>query len=162
MPHVAELVADLPPASHATFHVERVYRQPPAKVFRAFADQDMVRRWRVESDGCEVHEFSSDFRIGGHEVSRFSFGGGPEIRIDAEFQDIVPDRRLAFVYRMGISANPFSASLTTIELLPSGSGTRLTYTEQLTLFDGTDSVQGREEGCRLLMESLAVELDRQG
>jgi len=162
MSHAAEPIADFPPANHATFQVERIYRQPPAKVFRAFADQDMVRRWRVEGDGCVVHEFTSDFRIDGREVSRFSFGDGPEIRIDAEFQDIVPDRRLAFAYRMGMGANPFSASLTTIELLPSGTGTRLTYTEQLTLFDGSDSAQGREEGCRLLMESLAAELDRQG
>jgi len=162
MSHAAERIADFPPANHATFQVERTYAQSPAKVFRAFADKDIARRWRVEAEGCVVHEFSFDFRIGGREVSRFSFGGGPEIRLDAEFQDIVPDRRLAFVYRMGMGANPFSASLTTIEMIPSGSGTRLTYTEQLTLFDGSDSAQGREEGCRRLMESLAAELDRQG
>lgn len=162
MSNAAELSSDLPLANHATFIVERTYRQPPAKVFQAFADKDMVRRWRVEGEGCVVHEFTFDFRIGGREVSRFSFGDGPEIRIDAEIQDIVPDRRLAFAYRMGMGANPFSASLTTIEMIPAGTGTRLTYTEQLTLFDGSDSAQGREEGCRLLMESLAAELDRQG
>ena len=162
MPQAAEVLNELPPANHATFQVERIYRQPPAKVFRAFADKETVRRWRIEGEGCMVHEFTFDFRIGGREVSRFSFGDGPEIRLDAEYQDIVPDRRLAFSYRMGMGANPFSASLTTIEMIPSGSGTRLTYTEQLTLFDGSDSAQGREEGCRLLMESLAAELDRQG
>jgi len=162
MSQVAEVMDELPLANHATFQVERIYRQPPAKVFRAFADKEMVRRWRIEGDGCVVHEFTFDFCIGGREVSRFSFGDGPEIRLDAEYQDIVPDRRLAFAYRMGMGANPFSASLTTIEMIPSGSGTRLTYTEQLTLFDGSDSAQGREEGCRLLMESLAAELDREG
>ena len=149
-------------ALHSTFFVERDFAQSPERVFRAFADKDTVRRWRVEDDGCEVREFAFDFRVGGHEVSRFSFGGGPEIRLDAEFQDIVPDQRIVFTYRMGMGSTPFSASLTTIEFAPHGSGTRLTYTEQLAMLDGSDSAAGREEGCRFLMEKLARELDRQG
>jgi len=149
-------------ALHSTFFVERDFAQSPERVFRAFADKETVRRWRVEDDGCEVHEFAFDFRVGGHEVSRFSFGGGPEIRLDAEFQDIVPDQRIVFTYRMGMGPTPFSASLTTVEFAPHGSGTRLTYTEQLAMLDGSDSAAGREEGCRFLMEKLARELDRQG
>jgi uncharacterized protein YndB with AHSA1/START domain len=117
------------------------------------ADQAMVRRWRVEGEGCKVHEFTFDFRIGGSEVSRFSFMDGPEIRLDAQFQDIVPDRRIVFSYRMAMGPAPFSASLTTVELVPSGDGTRLTYTEQGAFFDSVDSAQGREEGCRGLWKN---------
>lgn len=146
--------------AHSTFRIERIYPHPPARVFSAFADEAAVRKWRVEGEGCTVHEFSFDFRIGGSEVSRFSFQGGPEIRLDAQFQDIVPDRRIVFCYRMAMGPNPFSASLTTVELAPSGDGTRLTYTEQGAFFDGADSAQGREEGCRGLLESLADELQR--
>ena len=154
-----------PPANqnsviHSTFSIERTYPQSPARVFSAFADQATVRRWRVESEGCEVLEFTFDFRVGGTEVSRFCFGGGPEIRLDAQFQDIIPDRRIVFVYRMAMGPNPFSASLTTVELAPSGDGTRLTFTEQGAFFDGVDSVKGREEGCRGLLESLAAELGK--
>lgn len=162
MSNIATADAETRAALHSTFHVERDYPQSPARVFRAFADKDMVRRWRVEDDGCDVHEFTFDFRIGGHEISRFSFAGGPEIRLDAEFQDIVPDQRIVFAYRMGIGPNPFSASLTTIELMPSGTGTHLVYTEQVAMLDGSDSAQGREEGCRLLLEKLAAELDGRG
>jgi hypothetical protein len=53
-----------------------------------------------------------------------------------------------------------SVSLTTIELASVGSGTRLTYTEQLAILHGSDSAQGREEGCRALLEKLATELGR--
>jgi uncharacterized protein YndB with AHSA1/START domain len=95
---------------HNTFRIERDYPQSPARVFFAFADQAMVRRWRVEGEGCKVHEFTFDFRIGGSEVSRFSFMDGPEIRLDAQFQDIIPDRRIVFAYRMAMGPNPFSAS----------------------------------------------------
>ena len=71
---------------HSTFCVERNYPQTPARVFHCFADKEMVRRWRVEGEGCLVHEFTFDFRVGGSEVSRFSFMGGPEIRLDARQQ----------------------------------------------------------------------------
>ncbi|MGY3327095.1 uncharacterized protein YndB with AHSA1/START domain [Mesorhizobium sp. USDA 4775] len=127
---------------HSTFTIERTYPQSPDRVFHAVA------------------EFSFDFRVGGGEVSRFSYGGGPEIRLDAQFQDIVPDQRIVFSYRMAIGPQPMSASLTTVELTQSGDGTRLTYTEQGAFFDGVDSAKGREEGTRGLLEALAAELQR--
>ena len=93
-------------------------------------------------------------------MSRFSFPGGPEIRLDAQFQDIIPDTRIVFAYRMATGQKAFSASLTTVELTPSGKGTHLTYTEQGAYFDSADSAAGREEGCRGLLEKLAAELQR--
>ena len=148
------------PVAHSTFRIERSYPQSPSRVFRAFADKAAVRRWRIEDDDCEVHEFTFDFRVGGSEVSRFSFMGGPEIRLDAQFQDIIPDRRIVFAYRMAMGAAPFSASLTTVELFPSGQGTHLIYTEQGAYLGGADAAKGREEGCRALLEKLAAELQK--
>jgi uncharacterized protein YndB with AHSA1/START domain len=145
---------------HSTFIIERIYPQSPARVFFAFTNKDMVRRWRVEGEGWKIYEFTFDCRIGGNEVSRFSYMNGPEIRLDAQFQDIVPDRRIVFVYRMAMGQTPLSASLTTVELVPSGNGTRLTYTEQGAFFDGADSAQAREAGTRGLLEKLAEELQR--
>ena len=43
-------------------------------------------------------------------------------------------------------------------LEPEGDQTRLTYTEQGVHFDGLDSVEGREEGTRGLLEQLASHL----
>ena len=160
MTQATESAASAHSAAHATFRIERVYPQPPARVFRAFADKATVRRWRVEDEGCEIHEFKYDFRVGGAEVSRFTFGGGPEIRLDAQFQDIVTDARIVFVYRMAMGSAPFSTSLTTVEFLRSGGGTRLVFTEQGAFFDGYDSATGREEGCRAILEKLAAELAR--
>lgn len=156
----AATIAEQTAAQHATFRIERAYPQPPSRVFRAFAEKEIVRRWRVEDEGCKVHEFTFDFRVGGQEVSRFSFMGGPEIRLDAQFQDIVRDQRIVYCYRMGMGPAPFSASLTTVEFFPSGGGTRLVYTEQGAFFDGAEGAQGREEGCRGLLEKLAAELAR--
>jgi uncharacterized protein YndB with AHSA1/START domain len=145
--------------AHATFSVERIYQQPTARVFAAFADQATKRRWFAEGEGWEIFEYSLDFRVGGAETSRFRYGDGPEVRMDAVVQDIVPDRRIVLVYRMAMGPKPLSVSLATVELAPSGKGTRLTYTEQGAYFDTSiASAKGHEEGCRGLLEKLAAEL----
>ena len=144
---------------HSTFQIVREYPHAPSKVFRAFSEKELVRRWRVEDENCKVTEFTYDFRVGGSEVSRFSFMGGPEIRLDAQFHDILPDRRIVYSYRMAIHDKPFSASLTTVEFLASGTDkTRLVYTEHGAFLDRADSAAGREEGCQTLLGKLAVEL----
>jgi hypothetical protein len=53
-----------------------------------------------------------------------------------------------------------STSLTTIQLEPKTDGTRLTYTEQAVHLDGLDSVAGREEGTRGLLDNLGAYLAR--
>jgi uncharacterized protein YndB with AHSA1/START domain len=145
--------------AHATFSVERIYAQPPARVFAAFADQATKRRWFAEGEGWEIFEYTLDFRVGGAETSRFRYGDGPEVRMDAVVQDIISDRRIVLVYRMAMGPKPLSVSLATVELTAAGKGTHLTYTEQGAYFDTSiASAKGHEEGCRGLLEKLAAEL----
>ncbi len=147
------------PVAHATFTVERIYPHSPARVFHALSDEATARRWRAEGDGWQINEFKIDFRVGGGEVSRFSYQGGPEIRLDAQYHEIVPDERIVFAFRMAMGATPLSVSLTTIELFAENKGTRLIHTEQGAFFGEGEAVQGREEGTRELLEKLAEELD---
>ena len=85
----------------------------------------------IEGEGWDVFDFTSDFRVGGSDMSRFSFQGGPEIRNDTQYQDIVTDRRIVFSYRMTVGPKPLSASLVTVELVPSrdNESTLMTFTE---------------------------------
>ena len=146
-------------AVHSTFRLERAYTASPARVFRAFAETEAKRRWFVEGEGWEISEYTADFRIGGHELSRFRFRGGPEIVNETVYLDIVPDARLIFAYRMATEEGPMSASLTTIELVPQGSGTLLVQTEQGAYLDGSDDGTNREAGWRGLLEALAREVE---
>ena len=147
------------PAVHSTFRLERQYNAPPSRVFSAFSDTAAKRRWLVEGEGFQVFEHTADFSVGGREVSRFRYGDGPEIVNEMVYQDIVPDQRIVFCYRMAIGAAPMSASLTTIELTPSNGGTLLTHTEQGTYLDGSDDGTGRKEGALGLLEILAKEVE---
>jgi len=156
-------MSDAPPVTHATFTVERTYPHPPRRVFFAHSDQATMRRWRVEGEGFHVSEHTLDFRVGGGELSRFRYGDGPEIACEVQFQAIVPDRRIVFSYRMVMAGQPMSVSLVTVEITPRQGGTLLSYTEQGAYFGdpaGPGGPANREEGSRLLLESLALELDR--
>lgn len=143
---------------HGTFVIERNYPTTPQRVFAAFADKAKKRRWLVEGEGFTIEGFEMDFRVGGVEQSRFRYQGGVLITMDAAYQDIIPDKRIVFVYTMSAGDLRMSSSLTTIELLPEGKGTDLIFTEQGAFFDGVDSLKGREEGTRGLLEELDKEL----
>lgn len=148
--------------THATFRIERTYDATLAKVYRAYADPTIKRRWFVEGEGWDIESYDIDFRVGGRESSSFRFKGGPLVSFDAIYQDIVHSNRIIIAYSMTIDGVRISSSLATTEMRPEGrQGTRLIFTEQGAFLDGhRDGAAGREEGTRELLESLARELAR--
>lgn len=145
--------------AHGSFTLTRSYAHSPERVFRAFADKAVKRRWFVEGEGWIVHAYEMDFRVGGREASRFQFGDGPQVINEGVYHDIVENRRIVLSYRMAMAnAPPFSVSLVTIEFAPEAGGARLTHTEQGAYYNGPDDIKGREEGSRELLDALEKEL----
>jgi uncharacterized protein YndB with AHSA1/START domain len=154
-----------PSVIHGTFVIERSYPKPLERVFSAFADAAKKRRWFAESESHDVEEFEMDFRVGGTERARYRFKEGtpfPGVALTNEgsYQDIMPNRRVVTASTMTLGDRRISASLVTVELLPTGEGTDLICTHQGAFFEGADGPQMREAGWRLLFERLAKELTR--
>ena len=147
-----------PSIVHKTFVIERTYAHSAARVFGAFSNTATKRRWFVEGEGWHIDAFDADFRVGGHETGRFHFKDGPPIVNETVYQNIVPEKRIVFVYAMTVGDKRISASLSSVELFASGKGTRLVYTEQGQFFDGADQPRDREVGCAELFDRLAEEL----
>lgn len=147
--------------NHATFVVERTYPASPARVFSAFADPEIKRRWFAGPEDWSQDEVEMDFRVGGREVNRGGPKGGPISSFESQYLEIIPDERIIFAYDMHLDDIRLSFSLTTIELHPEGSGTRLTLTEQGAFLDGHEDPSLREEGTRQIMDALgrALELE---
>jgi uncharacterized protein YndB with AHSA1/START domain len=73
---------------------------------------------------------------------------------DIGYLDIVPDRRIVFASAMVIGEKCISASLATVEFLPSEDGTDVIFTHQGAFFEGSDGPQMRETGWRKLLSRL--------
>lgn len=146
--------------THSTFVIERSYPTTPERVFAAFADPAKKRRWFAEGEGFGHREFEMDFRVGGSEHSRFHMKDGTPLANDTSYHDIEPNRRIVFAYTMSVAGRRISASLATVELLPTEKGTDFVYTEQAAFFEGSDGAKIRETGWSALFEQLAKELAR--
>jgi uncharacterized protein YndB with AHSA1/START domain len=149
-----------PTVVHATFVIERTYPASPARVFRAWADPAAKDAWNACHDDWKPEPRELDFRVGGRERQRTGAPGGTVHRYEAVYNDIVPDRLIVFTYEMYLDDVRISVSLTTVELEPDGTGTRLVFTEQGAFLDGLANAAEREEGTRLGFERLDVELGR--
>ncbi|HEY1511060.1 MAG TPA: SRPBCC family protein [Solirubrobacteraceae bacterium] len=144
--------------THATFVIERSYAAPVETVWHALSDNDARDQWFGGGSTFDVEEKAHDFRVGGHGTEDGQWHGGPRSRFVSTYTVIVDLRRIVFTYDLWVDEQHMSTSLTTIALEPDGDQTRLTYTEQGVHFDGLDSVEGREEGTRGLLEQLASHL----
>ncbi|RTE10635.1 SRPBCC family protein [Paenibacillus whitsoniae] len=136
---------------HATFVVERTYAAPPAKVYMAWADPALKAKWFSKADIFE-------FQVGGKEYSKGGPPGGPIFTFDACYQEIVPEQRIVYSYTLDSNDTRISASLTTIELIPTDEGTKLIFTEQGAFFDGHDTPEIREHGTGEMLDALGKSL----
>jgi uncharacterized protein YndB with AHSA1/START domain len=144
--------------THTTFTIERTYPVPPARVFAAFADQELKERWFAPPPEWVGRHHSMDFRIAGTETSRGGPPGGPVHRFEARYQDIVPDARIVYAYDLYLDDTRISVSLATIEFAVDATGTRMTFTEQGAFLDGHEDPAEREHGTKLLLDALGASL----
>ena len=145
--------------THATFTIERTFKSPPAKVFKAFADPKAKAAWFTGPPEWGPDQHEMDFRVGGRETSRGGPKGGPQHAMEARYWDIVPNERMIITYDMHLDDRKISVSLQTIELHPDGSGTRMVFTEAGAYLDGYDNAGQREEGTRGLLDQLVKAVD---
>lgn len=150
--------------AHDGFKIEKLVPQRPEKVFKAFSDPELKKKWFSPDDETERIQKEADFRVGGKDVSEFPVkheaipGGGFLCRNTTYYLDIVENHRIVFSYSMAANGKPFSASLLTVQLIAQGDGTNIVLTEQGAYFENSDGVTMREEGWQSLMDRLAAVL----
>jgi uncharacterized protein YndB with AHSA1/START domain len=144
---------------HATFHLERTYDAPVARVWKALTDETAKQRWFSGTPGSwELLERHMDVRVGGRERLKGRWEGGVVSTFDATYHDVVPNQRLIYSYEMHMDDRKISVSLATMQLKAAGGKTTLKVTEQGAFLDGYDDAGSREHGTGLLLDALGASL----
>ncbi len=138
---------------------------PAARVFAAFRDEPVRRRWFRQPGDRARQTYVLDFRVGGREIATTVFAmpdREEHVEYASTFFDLVPDERIVLSYSVRIDDVLRWAALRTIGLSADGAGTQLEWTEQYRFFALTDipahDVAHLEGSTRLQLNGLAAVL----
>lgn len=140
--------------THETFVIERHFGCTPAQAFSAWADPELKRRWFANPGDWPDGKWELDFRVGGGEENGGTGCDGVHHQFRSRFHDIAEDERIIFAYDLLLDHRLISVSLTSVEFLAKGAGTRLLFTEQGVFLDEHADVAGRAHGTGVLLDRL--------
>jgi len=142
---------------HATFTMERIYPAPPDRVFKAWAEPEVKVRWFAGNP----QDYELDFRPGGIERNSTT-DEGTQIAWESLYREIVTDERIVYTSVLYEQDTVATVSLTTVELVPDGEGTRLVLVEAGAYLDGREQQAWREQGTAHWLDALGRHLDKAG
>jgi uncharacterized protein YndB with AHSA1/START domain len=141
--------------THSTFTLERTYSATPDRVFAAWAEPQAKARWFAgEAEGYEM-----EFRPGGLERNG-GVHGGTRIAWESLYREIEVDERIVYTSTLSMDDVLATASLTTVEFVAEGGGTRLVLVEAGAYLDGHEQPEWREEGTGQWLDALGTYLDQ--
>jgi uncharacterized protein YndB with AHSA1/START domain len=107
--------------------VERVLTAPPARVFRAFSDTQLLPRWLTPSPEIAMRVEALDFRKGGAYRFVYTLPDRSEVGIGGVYRTIQPPERLVFSWIIDPpDEHSGIESEVTVTIAPAGTGSRLT------------------------------------
>jgi uncharacterized protein YndB with AHSA1/START domain len=107
--------------------VERVLAAPPARVFRAFSDVQLLPRWLTPSPEIAMRVEALDFREGGAYRFIYTLPDRSEVGIGGVYRSIRPPERLVFSWIIDPpDEHAGIESEVTVTIAPFGKGSRLT------------------------------------
>jgi uncharacterized protein YndB with AHSA1/START domain len=148
-------------AERAVVRLHRTIPAPPERVYRAWLEPELLRRWLAP--GLEVTRVEVDERVGGHYRIWHSSAEGDVGGFEGELLELVPGRRI--VFRWGFVgperlAGPVYDSLLTITLdEAAGGATALTLVHERLddLYAARpDVAEGVGPGWELVLGQLAA------
>ena len=144
---------------HGSFVLERKLDHDPTIVYRAWTDRAKKAAWFTGPPDKWTEQIRDmDVRVGGRDRLVGKFSDGSESRFEAEYYDVVPERRLVYIYDMYFQGKKISVTLATIEFVAAGRGTKLIVSEQSAFLDGFEDAGSRERGTRTLLDNLVKAL----
>jgi uncharacterized protein YndB with AHSA1/START domain len=130
-------------------HLERSFAATPERVFDAWTNPAVLRRWWAAQPQQQTTVADVDLRVGGRYRLAMS-GPEGEFTVSGRFEAIEPPDRL--VYTWAWEGMPPMDTLVTVEFRAEGDGTRVVLTH--TGLPGDDSRGQHEHGWHAVLDSL--------
>jgi uncharacterized protein YndB with AHSA1/START domain len=116
----------------AELRLTRRYDAPPERVFAAWTEPAVLRRWWAAVQGWQTSSAAVDLRPGGrYRLSMRDPAAGAEYSVSGEYVEIVPPDRLVYTWTWEGEAEIMRGSegtLVTVEFAPDGDGTEVVIT----------------------------------
>lgn len=126
--------------------VERSFAHPPAKVWRALTEADLLARWIMANDFAPQAGRRFAFR-------REAVGGWNGV-VQCEVLEIEPARRLVITWGDGTPEGGMVKTIVAFTLAPDGAGSRLTMEQSGFTPDQEFNRRGAQAGWTQMMKGL--------
>ena len=143
----------------ATLTFTRQVAAPVATLWQVWTAPAARAIWSAPAPSITVDWLEADTRVGGREVSLCKVDGQPDIRCDAGWLVLQPDRRCVSFEVISSEGVSRSAALVTADLAATGDGSRLTVTVQLSSL-AEDMAAGYRQGFDAGLANLAGVAER--
>jgi len=135
-------------ATKPSLTIKRRLNAPPAKVYAAWTDPQMIARWFGPA-GVESVEAKTDLRVGGrYHITMHVPGDRHDVM--GVYREMVPNEKLVFTWAW--KSTPERESLVTVTFKPDGDGTLMTLLHE-QFFD-TDARDRHNQGWEAALNKL--------
>lgn len=136
-------------------HIERVLDAPPERIFAAWTDPAVLRRWWAAQPDWTGADASTDVRVGGrYRLSMRDSAGGVR-SVAGEYIEVDPPRHLSYTWAWeshGDSEAPGAVTVVSVDFVAEGSSTRVVL-EQRGFATQSDQ-ESHDEGWRGCLDNL--------
>ncbi|MDA1073434.1 MAG: SRPBCC domain-containing protein [Proteobacteria bacterium] len=149
----------MPVIKHDIIAMAGEFSVPVPRVFAAWRDTAALHRWCFPGDSSWISRMDeNDFNVGGRKRSSFGLRGEALYSEETRYLEIHPNELIVMAQTVSVSGKRVSASLICVEIEPIDGGTSMLLTDQIALFDSTDSPERRRSGWHEMLDKLQREV----